>query len=321
MERDQPRTPAEAPETPAQRCGDLVVRVHGGHFYVQTQGGLVDCLIRGRLKQERRGTDIVAIGDRVCWTPTEEGRGVVESVEPRQRVLSRRLPPPRAGAASEGEQVIVANPDQVLAVFARRNPPPNPLMLDRYLVACEAAGLPVVIIANKSDLELDYDEQNPFELYREIGYQVLETSAATGENIETLRGLLRGKLTVLTGPSGAGKSSLLNALWPDLERKVGEISAYHDRGKHTTVVAELLRPEPEIYVADTPGMRVFMFYDIDPEQLDAFFPEMRPHLGECRFQPCTHIHEPDCAIQAAVERGEIAELRYESYVKMFEYAF
>lgn len=320
------RDPEQARETEmtlpeaAQRCGDLVIRVHGGHFYVQAEGGIVDCQIRGRLRQARRGTDVVAIGDRVCWTPTEEGRGVIESVEPRTRVLSRRPPPPRPGVLAAGEQVIVANPDQVLVVFAYRNPPPNPLMLDRYLVACEASSLPVVIVANKCDLGPE-DEDDPFGVYREIGYHVLVTSAATGENIETLRELLRNKLSVLTGPSGAGKSSLLNALWPDLDRKVGEISAYHDRGKHTTVVAELLQPEPDIYVADTPGLRVFMFWDIDPEQLDAFFPEMRPYLGQCRFQPCTHIHEPGCAVQAAIERGAIAPLRYDSYVKMFEYAF
>ena len=304
----------------AQSCGGLIVRVHGGHFYVQTQDGIIDCTIRGRLRRERRGTDVVAIGDRVCWTPTEEGRGIIESVAPRERVLSRRPPPPRPGAVVDTEQVIVANPDQVLVVFAHRNPPTNPLMLDRYLVACEASELPVVIVANKIDLGPEEDE-DPFALYREIGYQVLDTSAATGENVEALRDLLRGKLSVLTGPSGAGKSSLLNALWPDLELRVGDISTYHDRGKHTTVVAELLNPEPGIYVADTPGMRVFLFWDIDPEQLDAFFPEMSPYLGECRFQPCTHTHEPGCAVQEAVEAGEISDIRYNSYVKMFEYGF
>ncbi len=306
---------------PAQQGGDLVVRVHGGHFYVQTEAGIVDCLIRGRLKQEWQDTDLVAIGDRVCWTPTEEGRGVIESVAPRQRALSRRLPPPWPGATTVSEQVIVANPDQVIVVFSHRNPPPNPLMLDRYLVACEAAELPVVIVANKRDLGVRRKAEDPFALYEAIGYRVLRTSALTGENLEALRELLRHKLSVLTGPSGAGKSSLLNALWPDLDRRVGEISEYHDRGKHTTVVAELLHPEPDIYVADTPGLRVFLFWDIDPEQLDAFFPEMRPYLGDCRFHPCTHVHEPGCAVQAAVERGEISALRYDSYVRMFDYAF
>ncbi len=302
-----------------QRCG-LVVRVHGGHYYVESDAGIVDCLIRGRLKRERRRADLVAIGDWVRWSPTEPGRGVIEAVAPRKRTLSRRLPPPRPGTVAQREQVIVANPDQVLVVFSRQSPPPNPLMLDRYLVACEASGLPAIIVVNKSDLPFE-EGQDPFAPYCEIGYQVVETSAVTGENLETLRELLRNKLSVLTGPSGVGKSSLLNALWPDLGLKIGEISEYHDRGKHTTVVAELLHPEPDIYVADTPGLRVFLFWDIAPEQLDAFFPEMRPYLGQCAFQPCSHIHEPNCAVQAAVARGEINPLRYESYVRMFEYAF
>ncbi len=304
----------------SERCGDLVIRVHGGHHYVQTDQGIIDCTIRGRLKRGRRRSDLVAIGDRVCWTPTEEGFGIIESVAPRTRVLSRRPPPPRPGTLASREQVILANPDQILVVFAHHSPEPNPLMLDRYLVTCEANRIPVVIVANKHDL-LEAGEDSPFALYEQIGYHVLLTSTATGEGIETLRELLRGKLSALTGPSGAGKSSLLNALWPDLELKTGEISDYNDRGKHTTAVASLLNPEPDIYVADTPGMRVFMFWDIDPEQLDALFPEMRPYLGHCRFQPCTHTHEPDCAIQQAVARGEINSLRYASYLKMFEYAF
>ena len=137
----------------SERCGDLVIRVHGGHHYVQTDDGIVDCTIRGRLKRGRRGSDLVAIGDRVCWTPTEEGFGIIESVAPRTRVLSRRPPPPRPGTLSGREQVILANPDQILVVFAYHSPEPHPLMLDRYLVACEANGIPLVIVANKHDFE------------------------------------------------------------------------------------------------------------------------------------------------------------------------
>jgi ribosome biogenesis GTPase / thiamine phosphate phosphatase len=312
----------------------IVVRTHGGHYYVQPPAGpLMDCVMRGRLKKTRLASDLVALGDRVRWSPTEEGVGVIEEVLPRNTVLSRAVPPPRPAkkgisryAASQQnkiEQIILANPDQVLIVFAVHNPPLSPLMLDRYLVACEAVRLPGLIVANKSDLLADEDEAEHeiLALYAHIGYNVHHTSTVTGEGLGTLRTILRGKLSVLTGPSGTGKSSLLNALWPGLDLRVGEISEYHDRGKHTTVVASLLNPEPGTFVADTPGMRQFRFWDIEPEQLEAFFPEMRPYLGQCRFTPCTHTHEPDCAVRQAVERGEIHALRYESYYRMFEHGF
>jgi ribosome biogenesis GTPase len=302
----------------AEREG-IVVRRHGGHYYVDTGDAIVDCTMRGRVKRRRAESDLIAVGDRVRWTPIEGGRGIIERVLPRRTVLSRTPPPPRAPI----EQVIVANPDQVLVVMAMASPPPNPFMLDRYLVACEAVALPALIVANKIDLAdgAADDARELFALYEGLSYGVYYTSATTGQGVDALRDVLRGKLSVLTGPSGTGKSSLLNALWPDLELRTGEVSAYHDRGRHTTVVAQLLRPERDTYVADTPGLRQFRFWDIDPEQLEAFFPEFRPFLGECRFQPCTHTHEPDCAIRAAAERGAVPPLRYESYVRMFEHGF
>lgn len=296
---------------------NIVIRVHGGHYYVRAAEGIVDCTIRGRLKREKRLTDLVAVGDRVRWMPLGEDRGIIEEIFPRRTVLSRRLPPPHSGAEREEEQVIVANPDQVLIVFAVRNPPLNPLMLDRYLVACEAADLPMTIIINKSDLPQDSELTQQLMRYEKIGYDILYTSAQTGQGLEGLKRLLKDKLSVLTGPSGVGKSSLLNAVWPHLSLEMGIISEYHDRGKHTTVVTELLNPEPGYYVADTPGLRVFLFWDIDPEQLEAFFPEMLPYLRECRFTPCTHTHEPQCAVRQAVEEGKIHPARYESYLKMF----
>jgi ribosome biogenesis GTPase / thiamine phosphate phosphatase len=284
---------------------------------VQAEADLIDCTMRGRLKKDRSASDLVALGDRVLWSLTPEGQGILEEVLPRKSVLSRCPPPPRR----QVEQVIVANPDQVLIVFAICNPTLNPLMLDRYLVACEAVKLPCLIVANKIDLLEDSGEREAFELYERIGYTVHYTSATTLEGMDALRAALHGKLSVLTGPSGVGKSSLVNALWPGYELETGEVSESRDRGRHTTVVGRLLNPAPDTYVADTPGLRQFRFWDIDPEQLDAFFPEMRPYLGHCRFAPCTHTHEPDCAVRAAVEREAIDPLRYESYLRMFEHGF
>jgi ribosome biogenesis GTPase len=193
-------------------------------------------------------------------------------------------------------------------------------MLDRYLVACEAAFLPALIVANKVDLASETDLEI-LDTYREIGYDVLPTSAVTGQGLETLRQALDDRLSVLTGPSGSGKSTILNRLWPDLDLRVGQISDYHDRGRHTTVVARLLIPAPGVYVADTPGLRQFRFWDIDPEQLEGFFPEMLPHLQDCRFSPCSHMHEPGCAVRHAVETDNISSVRYESYRRMFEHGF
>jgi ribosome biogenesis GTPase len=291
----------------------IVIRSQGGHYYVQSgPGQIVDCAVRGRLKKARVRTDLVATGDRVCWRPMAEGLGVIEEVLPRKSALSRAVGP-REGR----EQVLVANVDQVVMVFSVLNPPFDPLMLDRFLIACGAADLPAVIVANKIDLWPTEGDREAVELYRRIGYEVLFTSALTGEGLEGLWKALAGRLSALTGPSGAGKSSLLNALWPELALEVGEVSEYHDKGKHTTAVAHLLNPEPGTYVADTPGLRQFQLWDVDPEQLEAFFPEMVPYLGQCRFTPCSHRMEPDCAVREAVERGKIAATRYRSYCLLY----
>ncbi len=290
----------------------LVVRTHGGHYYVQTNGTVFDCGVRGRLKQKKSRRDLVVIGDRVRWSPTEEGRGIIEEVLPRTSKLSRRQP------HGDREQVLIANLDQVLVVFSVRNPPFSPFVLDRYLVACEAAHLSAIIVVNKIDLLPPDARPHLLDRYRRIGYRSIYTSVETGEKMEIIRDLVQERISALVGPSGTGKSSILNTIWPHVEQKVGEISNYHDQGRHTTVVSELLNPEPGVYIADTPGLRRFQLWDVDPEQLEAFFPEMAPYLNECHFATCTHMHEPDCAVRRAVKAGEIDEERYQSYRRLFQ---
>jgi ribosome biogenesis GTPase len=190
-------------------------------------------------------------------------------------------------------------------------------MLDRLLVIAENNDLPAIICANKVDLlEEEVEACRLFGVYRDISYPVLYTSARSGRGIDALREQLRGQLSVLCGPSGVGKTSLLNAAQPGLGLAVREISEATGRGRHTTVTVRLWPLDEGGYVADTPGLREAGFFDIEPEELAWHFVEMRPHLSDCRFSSCIHIHEPDCAVKAAVESGTISQIRYDSYCRL-----
>ena len=292
----------------------IVVHARSGRHRVQDGDEIVTCYVRGRLKRERLTTDLIATGDRVRWRPTRPGRGIIEEVLPRRTQLSRRRPGPRRVPVAH---VIVANPDQAVFIFAVRQPPPNRRMLDRLLVIAENNDLPAIICANKVDLLADREEAHRlFELYARIGYPVLYTSAVTGEGVARLRQQLVGRLSVLSGPSGVGKSSLLNAIQPDLGLATRQISAATGKGRHATVSVRLWPLEGGGYVADTPGLREAGLWDIEPEELAWHFVEMRPYLSDCRFSTCLHTHEPDCAVKAAVEAGDISRERYESYCRL-----
>lgn len=290
----------------------LVTRAQSGFFTVETEHGPVVCQLRGRLKRKPLGADLAAVGDRVRLRLLPEGTGVIEEIEPRRRSLSRRAPRPRGFF----EQVIVANPDQAIFVFACADPLPRLRMLDRFLVSAERQELPAIICANKVDLVGRRGARAAFGLYERLGYRVLYTSAKTGQGVPALREALAGKLSVLAGPSGAGKSSLLNAVQPGLGLQTREVRRRTRKGRHTTVVPELIPLEGGGYVADTPGLKALGLWDVLPEELDACFPEMRPWLGKCEFNDCTHIHEPGCAVLAVVERGKIDPARYQSYVSL-----
>ena len=289
----------------------LIIRAQSGFFDVKTDDGVITAKLRGRLKKERMETDAAALGDRVTVRRTEDDRGVIESIEPRERVLSRKAP-----GRSEIEQVIVANPDQAVFVFACADPDPNFRFLDRFLVVAERENLPAIICANKVDLVVLRSAKDEFQMYDRLGYPVLYTSALTGKGVGKLRKVLRDKISVFAGPSGAGKSSLLNAIQPGLGLHTHEISQSTKRGQHTTVVPELLELKDGGFVADTPGLKAFGLWDIESEELDAYFPEMRDLVAQCEFSDCMHVHEPGCAIITAVEEGDIAPERYDSYLRM-----
>jgi len=292
----------------------IVLQARSGRHEVEDGDGVVYCQVRGRLKQEKLYTDLVATGDMVRWRPTRLGRGVIEEILPRETQLSRLRPGPQRVPI---EHVIVANPDQAIFIFSVREPSPRPRMLDRLLVLAENNDLPAIICANKIDLLDDGDEHRKIlSIYEQIGYPVIYTSARTGQGVDQLRELLAGKLSVLSGPSGVGKTSLLNAVQPELGLKTRQISDATGKGRHTTVSVRLWPLGGGGYVADTPGLREAGLWDIEPEEVAWHFVEMRPYLSDCRFSTCTHTHEPDCAVKKAVQAGAISEMRYDSYCRL-----
>jgi ribosome biogenesis GTPase len=305
----------------------LIIKAQSGFFTVHTDDGDFVCRLRGRLKQEWLDTDLVAVGDRVRISLAEDGTGMIEEVAERERALTRLAPSPRGrgsrrwdrdGYLAEREQVIVANPDQAVFVFSCAEPAPRLRMLDRMLVGVEMKHIPVVVCANKIDLVGRQEAQALFGVYEEVGYQVLYTSAVTGEGVDELHEALRGRISALVGPSGVGKTSLLNAMQPGLGLRVREVSQATSKGRHTTVVPQLVPLDVGGWVADTPGIRALALFDVDPEELDAYFPDIAPFVAHCQFSDCTHTVEPGCAVIQAVEEGEVSEHRYESYVRLRE---
>ena len=290
----------------------LVIRSQSGFLTVQTDDGLVVCRLRGRLKRGRRRGDIIAVGDWVQISVLEDGGGMIEEIESRRTMFSRLAPTARG----EYRQILIANPDQAVFVFSCAEPEPRLRMLDRFLIVAEKAEINPLIVFNKVDLIGMRAARKLFGHYKDIGYSILFTSASSRRGISALQKQLLGKISVLAGPSGVGKSSLLNVIQPNLGLAVKEVSQSSSKGRHTTVVRELFPLEGGGYVADTPGLKALALWDIEPEEVDGYFPELRYLVADCKFSDCMHLHEPDCAVKAAVEEGSVHFERYESYIRM-----
>ena len=299
----------------ATRIEGIVVSSTGSWYEVTTERGTLSCRIRGRLRLKGiRSTNPVVVGDRVVVEPDGDSSAIVE-ILPRHNYVIRR-----ASNLSKESHIIAANVDRALLIVTLHSPSTPREFVDRFLVTCEAYKVPVTIVIGKADtLEGEYSaEAAEFEaIYRDAGYDIIRLSSTTGQGIETIRTMLKGRTTLVAGNSGVGKSTLVSAIDPSLDIRTGEISESHHKGKHTTTFSTMY-PIEQGYIIDTPGIKGFGLIDIESRELCRYFPEMMRLAPNCRFYNCTHTHEPGCAVVKAVEEGTVAMSRYESYLKILD---
>src|SRR5579885_461970 len=304
--------PAEMPAVAEGEClHGRVLRVHGLWSVVRAEDGRrFRCAVR-RLRKSLATDErnIVTTGDRVWFRPALNDEGLIERVEPRHGLLTR--------ATRGREHVLVANVDQFVIVVSLVEPGLKPHLIDRFLASAEQGGISPILCLNKADLVDPARYQPTIGLYSQLGIPTLLTSAATGQGIDRLRSLLKGRETVFAGQSGVGKSSLLNRVEPGLGLRVREVSTATQKGRHTTTTAELIELGFGGWVVDTPGIRQFQLWDIIPEEVEGFFPEFRPLVPLCAFPDCTHTHEERCAVKRAVRLRLVSASRYTSYLGMF----
>ncbi|WP_462267310.1 ribosome small subunit-dependent GTPase A [Mucilaginibacter sp.] len=296
----------------------IVTKSTGSWYQVQTPDGQrYDCRIKGKFRiKGLTTTNPVAVGDKVDFEPEpDQETGVIHKLYERRNYIIRK-----SINLSKQAQIIAANLDQAFLVVTLASPRTSMGFIDRFLVTAEAYDIPAVLVFNKLDLFSDEGLEVLAaykEVYENIGYPCYEVSALQGTNIPLLENLLKDKTTLLSGHSGVGKSSLMNALLPDLELRTTEISEWSDKGMHTTTFAEMYDLPYGGRIIDTPGIRELGVIDIEQQELGHFFPEMRQRMHNCRFNNCRHINEPGCAVLAALEDGEIAPSRYDSYLSIY----
>ena len=297
----------------------LVIRNTGSWYTVKTDDGgqLIDCKIKGNFRLKGiRSTNPVAVGDHVTLVPNNEGTAFITEIADRRNYIIRK-----ASNLSKQSHIIAANVDQAMLVVTVNYPQTSTTFIDRFLASAEAYRIPVVLIFNKVDI-LDDDELRYLDmminLYETVGYECRPISAERGDGVETVMQLLEGKVTVLSGNSGVGKSTLINRLLPDANLRTAEISDAHNTGMHTTTFSEMLPLPSGGYIIDTPGIKGFGTFNIEPEELSGYFKEIFRFSRDCRFSNCTHTHEPGCAVLKAVEDHYIAASRYQSYLSMLD---
>ena len=281
--------------------GKIVKGIAGFYYVHVVEFGLYECKAKGVFRKEKIKP---LVGDNVeidILDETEKKGNIVEVLERKNELI----------------RPAVANIDQALVVFAVTKPKPHFNLLDRFLIMMESKRIPVILCFNKKDIAKEPEIHHLKEIYESCGYQMIFTSALEKENIEKVKQLLRGKTTAIAGPSGVGKSSLINIFQPDANIETGTISEKIERGKHTTRHSELICIEEDTYIMDTPGFSSLYTNDFEKEELKYYFTEFEPYEGKCKFQGCDHVHEPNCAVKAALEEGKIHHIRYENYLEMY----